>query len=170
MQNVGLAIQVSSDTRQSVKGLQDVSSELGQMAKQSQETATTVDNSLKVIGDQARGTSVKFGLLNKSWEEVRKGSGQLGITLRDNQLIMSRTSSEVDKIVSSNRRLSDSQNNLSRTGVNANGALVGFSNIIRDAPYGINGVANNITQLSDSFSTMVKQTGSASKAFGQLFG
>lgn len=52
--------------------------------------------------------------------------------------------------------------------VNGNGALSGFTNILRDAPYGIQGVGNNITQLTDSFAQLRVQTGSAGGALAAM--
>jgi hypothetical protein len=53
---------------------------------------------------------------------------------------------------------------LSKSISGVNGVGIEFSRIIQDAPFGIIGVGNNITQLAGSFSNLQKQTGSASKA------
>lgn len=53
---------------------------------------------------------------------------------------------------------------------NYNGTLSGFNNIIRDAPFGIIGIGNNITQLSDSFSQLQKSTGSTRAALTATIG
>lgn len=45
-------------------------------------------------------------------------------------------------------------------GGNAAPSLMAASNIVRDAPFGIVGIGNNITQLSDNFAVLNQQTGS----------
>lgn len=54
----------------------------------------------------------------------------------------------------------------------ANGgvALTAFSRIAQDAPYGIIGVGNNITQAGEQFQYLTKQTGSASGALKAMLG
>jgi len=49
-------------------------------------------------------------------------------------------------------------------------ALTAFSRIAQDAPYGIIGVGNNITNTAEQFSYLVKQTGSAGGALKALLG
>ena len=51
---------------------------------------------------------------------------------------------------------------------NGSNALVQFSRIAQDAPYGIQGVANNLTVSAEAFSYLVKQTGSATGALKAL--
>lgn len=58
---------------------------------------------------------------------------------------------------------------LATRGRAAGGALTDFGRVIQDSPFGIIGIANNITQLSESFGRLVTQTGStgaALRAFG----
>src|SRR5882757_720465 len=57
----------------------------------------------------------------------------------------------------------------SKNVVNANGSLVSFTRIVQDAPFGIIGVGNNITQFTEQFAALRAQTGStgaALSAFG----
>lgn len=112
MQNVGLAVILTSDTKSAVKGIKDVSDEFVDMSNESKKAASAVSTSISNI--------------------------------------------------------TKSQQKLSTTTVNANGALSGFTNIIRDAPYGIIGVGNNITQLTDAFAQLKVQTGSAGGALSAL--
>lgn len=48
--------------------------------------------------------------------------------------------------------------------VNAGGAVISFGRIIQDAPFGIIGVANNITMLSEQFVSLKQQAGGTSEA------
>lgn len=51
------------------------------------------------------------------------------------------------------------------TKVNAVPAMQSFSQVVQDAPYGINGVANNIQQLTAQFGYLSNRTGGAKSAF-----
>lgn len=51
----------------------------------------------------------------------------------------------------------------------ASGVAIEFNRIIQDAPYGMMGIGNNITQLTQSFSTLKQQTGSTGAALKQTF-
>ncbi|PUZ25029.1 hypothetical protein DCC81_11995 [Chitinophaga parva] len=51
---------------------------------------------------------------------------------------------------------------------NVSGVYAGLNNIVRDAPFGIIGISNNITQLTDAWALLGKETektGGATKAF-----
>ena len=54
------------------------------------------------------------------------------------------------------------------TSANATPALQEFSRVIQDAPYGIQGVGNNITQLVSQFGYLSKATGGSKAAFKEL--
>lgn len=51
----------------------------------------------------------------------------------------------------------------------ANGVAMEFNRIIQDAPFGMMGIGNNITQLTDSFGRLKQQTGSTGAALKQTF-
>lgn len=70
---------------------------------------------------------------------------------------------------SSNTSLSQSIQGLTRNISGANTVGIEFSRIIQDAPYGIIGVGNNITQLTQSFANLRAQTGGTSQALGIAF-
>lgn len=52
--------------------------------------------------------------------------------------------------------------------VNAGGAVISFGRIIQDAPYGIIGVANNITMLSEQFVSLKTQAGGTGAALAAM--
>lgn len=56
------------------------------------------------------------------------------------------------------------------TAVNANPALQEFSRVIQDAPFGIMGVGNNITQLVGNFGNLSKSAGGAGAALKAMLG
>jgi len=56
------------------------------------------------------------------------------------------------------------------TSTNTVPALTSFSQVVQDAPYGIRGVANNITQLTSQFGYLSKSTGGAKNALKAMVG
>lgn len=76
---------------------------------------------------------------------------------------------ELNNLGRAAQQTSPKVNNLSQSISGANGVGIEFSRIIQDAPFGIIGVGNNITQLAGSFSNLQKQTGSSSQALKIAF-
>lgn len=128
-------------------------------------TATTnrATTALGGVGAAADKTSGKFVLLNKallgSSNEMRAFITQAKL----GEISFTKYGTSAGVAVKATQ-------DLSKMAVNANGALMGFNNIIRDAPFGIIGIGNNIQQLNDSLVQMVKQTGSVKAAMTGLFG
>ena len=60
--------------------------------------------------------------------------------------------------------------NFNKKTADGGAALTSFSRIAQDAPYGIIGVGNNITNTAEQFGALVKQTGSAGGALKALLG
>jgi len=96
---------------------------------------------------------IKLGLdtseINKNITDVKK-------TLRD---LKSTTTDAGNSFGAFNKKTAD-----------GGAALTAFSRIAQDAPYGIIGVGNNITNTAEQFSYLVKQTGSAGGALKALLG
>src|SRR5690606_9714672 len=80
-----------------------------------------------------------------------------------------RATSSVNGLTSAQRNLSGSTSNLATNIRGANTVGIEFSRIIQDAPYGIIGVGNNITQLTQSFANLRAQTGSTGQALSIAF-
>jgi len=96
---------------------------------------------------------IKLGLdtseINKNITDVKK-------TLRD---LKSTTTDAGNSFGNFNKKTAD-----------GGAALTAFSRIAQDAPYGIIGVGNNITNTAEQFGALVKQTGSAGGALKALLG
>jgi hypothetical protein len=94
---------------------------------------------------------IKLGLdtseINKNITDVKK-------TLRD---LKSTTTDAGNSFGNFNKKIAD-----------GGAALTSFSRIAQDAPYGIIGVGNNITNTAEQFGALVKQTGSAGGALKAL--
>lgn len=100
------------------------------------------------------GVDVGFaGKATKDWIEAYRRTGSTAVATNQN---LSKLATAFDRT------------RIKTTG--AYGALSGFNNIIRDAPYGIIGIGNNITQLSDAFTVLKQQTGSTRAALAATIG
>lgn len=80
-----------------------------------------------------------------------------------------RATASVNGLAAAQKNLNSTTNNLTNGFRGANMVGIEFSRIIQDAPYGIIGVGNNITQLTQSFANLRAQTSSTSQALGIAF-
>lgn len=80
-----------------------------------------------------------------------------------------RATASVNSLAAAQKNLNSTTNNLTNEIRGANTVGIEFSRIIQDAPFGIVGVSNNITQLTQSFANLRAQTGSTSQALGIAF-
>lgn len=80
-----------------------------------------------------------------------------------------RATASVNGLASAQKNLSGSTSSLATNIKGANTVGIEFSRIIQDAPYGVIGVGNNITQLTQSFANLKAQTGSTGQALSIAF-
>lgn len=80
-----------------------------------------------------------------------------------------RATASVNGLASAQRNLSGSASSLATNIRGTNTVAIEFSRIIQDAPYGIIGVGNNITQLTQNFAHLRSQTGSTGQALSIAF-
>lgn len=86
------------------------------------------------------------GSLAKSLENIERLLQQISKTSYTTSLALTSNFQRIPKAVGG---ATEALGGLSKGAKNSGSAIYAFNNIIRDAPYGINGVTNNITQLSD---------------------
>lgn len=159
-----LEIEISSEVQGT--GTADAAKELSTLQKEAQEASTrlitltkdvrTLANAQQAFIKAAKEGSLTLRNQGADVAFVGKGVGQL-TTINE-------------KYAKSNNVAAQSLQKLTTSSGSAYGAISGLTNIIRDAPYGIVGIGNNITQLSDAFGQLQRQTGSASGALKALFG
>ena len=112
--------------------------------------------------------------LEKKIKEVEFDIKELSKIKVDN-IKLGLDTTEIDKnIKSAKKSLTDFKTTLKDTGnglqsftpkiANGGNALMQFSRIAQDAPFGIMGIGNNITATAESFGYLVKETGSAGGA------
>lgn len=111
-----------------------------------------------------------FGRLPLSFSASSLGITNLARAVNSGNASLVGISRTAQYAIQANARLASSTQSLVRPTANATGALSGLNNIIRDAPFGIIGIGNNITQLVDAFGQLQRQTGSTSLALRSLAG
>lgn len=190
-QGLQSALSLVNSNREEIVRLQNVVKQLS--ADYAKTAATDIDSRKKII-DQINAHNRTIQQLNKTNDEailnnqqltaaLQKEIGVIGLlnqqleTLRKNQ----KAATDPAEIAKINQQIAAAQARLqsltappppapgSKT-PNTFGALAGVNNIIRDAPFGIIGVSNNITQLTDAYAALVKETGSAGAATKVLLG
>lgn len=96
--------------------------------------------------------------------EVEIGAKVDGLSTGVNQ-----ATSQLSKLENAVNKATPEINKLTRATSQYNSVGTDFARIIQDAPFGIIGVGNNITQLAGSFQTLKNQTGSTSQALKTAF-
>lgn len=94
------------------------------------------------------------------------GRRALDLALQKNRQQIDAVTNSIAKQIDGSQKLSKAVNQVA---VNTNGVSVAFSNIVRDAPFGIIGVGNNITQVFDAGSLAFKQFREQGLSAGQAF-
>lgn len=77
--------------------------------------------------------------------------------------------SQLDKLGKAAQTTAPQVQKLTQATSGYNSVGIDFARIVQDAPFGIIGVGNNITQLAQSFQTLKNTTGSTSSALKQAF-
>ena len=75
-----------------------------------------------------------------------------------------------EEAASSTVKVGNSSKKLTGNVANTTPTLLEFNRVIQDAPFGIQGVANNITQLTQNFGQLSQSAGGARAAFSALLG
>lgn len=96
--------------------------------------------------------------------EVEIGANVVGLTTGVNT-----ATSQLDKLGKAAQTTAPQVQKLTQATQGYNSVGVDFARIVQDAPFGIIGIGNNITQLAQSFQTLKNTTGSTSAALKQSF-
>src|SRR5690606_18635791 len=162
-----LKIKISGDLTDLEKGLSSADKNINSFAKKASGSANQLSNSL----DKTTTSSVNLSNATEmsadelaAWDAAarRNSMEQYGNDVK-------RTTKDVNNLASAQRNLGGSANTLGKQIRGTNTVAIEFSRIIQDAPYGVIGVGNNITQLTQNFANLQKQTGSTGKALRVAF-
>ena len=96
--------------------------------------------------------------------DIKELNSKLKQASNDIKNFSKNTDVNLNKFSKSTKTASKSLSSLQKGTVNGSAAMTSFSRTIQDAPFGIMGVSNNITNLTEQFGHLKNKTGSASGA------
>jgi hypothetical protein len=99
--------------------------------------------------------------IDKLQKELAKAKGEFNSLEKSAQ----KTNSKLGKSTSSSAKGIDK---LGKSAANGSSAMTAFSRTVQDAPFGIMGVSNNITNLTEQFGYLKNKTGSAKGALSAM--
>lgn len=110
----------------------------------------SVSDQFKQVEKSAQGASGAFVKVAGSLRELDARQKSFVQSAKAGTLAYQQLGKDVAFAGNSINKLTPAFNTAQKASGNLNQAFAGLNNIVRDAPYGINGVANNITQLTDA--------------------
>lgn len=191
--NPKLSVEIGAD----VKGMEAALSKADKLLKQHQRNYKGVQNAISQNTQKAQGLEKSIGRLGREFKRGTISEGQfsketdrLSRELRevnneteDYQKELRRLDREMDRVTQSTANYSKSAQRVNTatgraaggmgrlgntTRVNAVPAMTSFSQVVQDAPYGIQGVANNIQQLTMQMGYLSTRAGGTKGAFKAL--
>lgn len=106
----------------------------------------------------------------KSLSRLKRDERETGIETNNLRKQLSQLQRDQKSLAGSTGGAVKGFNNMNKSAANAVPSLTSFSQVIQDAPYGIRGVANNITQLTSQFGYLSKNAGGTKAALKAMLG
>ena len=167
-----LEVEIGAKTQKLEKGLKDAQKALEKFQNKSKQIESQLQKNQRVM------LKVDSALekLNKDYKEgaidVTKYSNGVKI-LEGRQNALAKNANKLSTDLSqTNKSIRSLANNsmpeLGKSTANAVPAVTEFSRVIQDAPFGIQGVGNNIQQLTAVFGNLSRQTGGSSAALKEM--
>lgn len=150
-----LEVQIDADANGLIRGLNSAKSALDSFGK-GLAGFGSVSVSFDKINKSVLNTSNSFKLLKNA--DFSFGTNSIGGISKSVSSLGNSISGTVPKV-----------NNFTGSVGNANSVAMEFNRIIQDAPFGMMGIGNNITQLTSQFAILKQQTGSTGAALKQTF-
>lgn len=169
--------QVASDVSsvdKAMASLQDKSLAVSKNIQTLTNSSTQLEGKLKVLRDQFASGSISQSQYEKAskglsiaLENVRGRIGTLQSQQKSLSATLAQTTSEASNQGAALNRLKGYHESFSSGVRSTNTIAVEFSRIIQDAPYGLQGVANNLQQLTQNYANYARATKEAAAAQGQ---
>ena len=167
-----LEVEIGAKTQKLEKGLKDAQKALEKFQNKSKQIESQLQKNQMVM------LKVDSALekLNKDYKEgaidvTKYSNGVKILEGRQNALAQNanKLSTDLSRTNKSIRSLANnSMPELGKSTANAVPAVTEFSRVIQDAPFGIQGVGNNIQQLTAVFGNLSRQTGGSSAALKEM--
>jgi len=172
MPNV-LEVQIVGDVSSLEKSLKQAESLQAEYTKSIEKTSSELKDSITVT----RGYAKAIDDLNKEYKDgaisSKDYSKQLANLKRDEKESTVATADlrkELANLKKEQKELGGSFDTAAKKTANGGNALMQFSRIAQDAPFGIMGIGNNITATAEAFGHLQKQTGSTGAALKAVAG
>ena len=152
-----------SDAAKAIAGFEKEAQSLQvELAKNSQES--------KKLKRNINSLTASFNKGEISNEDYDKSLNDIVRSEKDLAANTSKLKTQLAGVNAKAQGLSGGVSKLGKNTANAVPAMTSFSQVIQDAPFGIVGVSNNITQLTTQFGYLKKSTGSSSAALKSMLG
>ncbi len=163
-----LKVGIGADTKDLERGLKDAEKALKAFSDKSKNIETQLKQNAIATSKLGAETSKLTQDFNKGTiSENKYGREMLKLTEREKQLSnQSKTlRNDLSKLNASTKDLgTKGMGTLKKGAISGNSAMTAFSRTVQDAPFGIMGVSNNITNLTEQFGYLKNKTGSAKGA------
>ena len=141
---------------------------LGKEFMEAQEAANLLNQELKRGSDIADGSVADYQRQISALKQVRNNTAKTAQEYAKQSISIEKLQVKMRSLTTSTNTFNKvNQDQISNAGL-AGATLTEFGRTISDLPYGIRGVANNLSQLSTLFITLVAKSDGASNAFKQL--
>ena len=108
--------------------------------------------------------------LAKAFKEGKISSDKYYKSIADNSVKLKQSASNVTKYKVALDNTGKGFDRLKKGATSGDSAMTAFSRTVQDAPFGMMGVSNNITNLTEQFGYLKTKTGSASTALKAMMG
>lgn len=163
-----LKVGIGADTKGLEKGLKDAEKALSTFAKQSKQIeAQLKKNAIESSKLGAEISKLELDYKKGTISQSDFGKGMLKLTNAEKTLSNESKvlRSDLAKLNASSRDLgTGGMGTLKKGTANGASAMTAFSRTVQDAPFGLMGVSNNITNLTEQFGYLKKSTGSTGGA------
>ena len=140
--------------------------------KKAKKEMISLEKQMEQLNDEFEKGLITEEQLAQKTENLSREYAKFDKEIRDNTKSIQNLRNQTKNLANTTSgSVTPAMQNLSKaTGANAIPALQEFSRVIQDAPFGIVGVGNNITQLVSQFGYLSKSTGGAKNALKAMVG
>lgn len=151
-----------------VDGARVAVGEFDEVLKSTAEDAGNVTKFVGALDKEIKSQSNTAANSVKNLKKLRAGLVSVAESVDINSKEFEHLRTQIMQLDTEIQKASASQSSFSTTAGRSGATLTEFGRIIADAPYGIQGVANNIEQFSQQFVDLTRETGSVGAAIKSL--
>lgn len=159
------AEKLQKDYENSIKGTQKAIADNIRISKQ-------YEKAIEQLNKEYKAGNISGKKFQKQLQKIQKDEAETEVATKDLRKELVRLKRNSKDLGASTGQISKGFRGVKKGASNATPTVIEFSRVIQDAPYGIQGVANNIQQLTTNFGYLQKSAGGtlpALKALGKSF-